>query len=360
MAVPQTILEALDAWAVRQPEKIGLSFLDDFGDVRTNLSYFDIVEQSVQVANHLLDDVGVKRGDRGMLVYPPSLDFIVAFLGCLRAGLIAVPAFPPDPTSANALNKDLGMFKTICNSCEAKVALTSSLYDYATKLASIKSAFASSHAKQSWPELNWIVTDNILQKGVSTRGSTGGSRPKTNTKLSCKGAVGDIAFLQYTSGSTSDPKGVMITQKSLAHNLKLITTGLSAVDDTVVVSWLPQYHDMGLIGSYLGCLYCGGSGYYLSPISWIRNPPVWIRAMSTYKATHMQAPNFAYSLTAKKFLARERTNRKHSDSKGLDLSHVRHMINAAGKSKYKSNSKPNLKGLISLYCWHLISSGVMH
>ena len=98
MSVPLTILEALDSWASKQPEKVGLSFLDDFGDVKTNLTYGEIVDQSEQVANHLLDVAGVKSGDRVMLVYPPSLDFIVAFLGCLRAGVIAVPAFPPDPS----------------------------------------------------------------------------------------------------------------------------------------------------------------------------------------------------------------------------------------------------------------------
>ena len=90
----------------------------------------------------------------------------------------------------------------------------------------------------------------------------------------------DVAFLQYTSGSTSEPKGVIITQNNLSDNLELITTGLSAGTDTVVVSWLPQYHDMGLIGSYLGAIYCGGSGYYLSPISFIRSPSLWVTAMS--------------------------------------------------------------------------------
>jgi acyl-CoA synthetase (AMP-forming)/AMP-acid ligase II len=111
----------------------------------------------------------------------------------------------------------------------------------------------------------------------------------------------------------------MITHANLAHNLTLILDELSAKDDTVVVSWLPQYHDMGLIGSYLGVLYCGGSGYYLSPLTFLQRPQIWIEAISKYKATHLQAPNFAFALTSRKY--------SHDDT--LDLSSVRHVINAA-------------------------------
>ena len=111
----------------------------------------------------------------------------------------------------------------------------------------------------------------------------------------------DIAFLQYTSGSTSEPKGVMINHSNLAHNLSLIITELNADENTVNVSWLPQYHDMGLIGSYLGLAYCGGTGVYLSPISFLKDPTSWLHNISKYKGTHTQAPNFAYALSVRKF-----------------------------------------------------------
>ena len=138
----------------------------------------------------------------------------------------------------------------------------------------------------------------------------------------------DIAFLQYTSGSTSEPKGVMISHDNLAHNLSLIITELKADESTVNVSWLPQYHDMGLIGSYLGLLYCGGVGYYLSPISFLKDPTCWLRTISKYKGTHTQAPNFAYALSVRKF--KEFVKRGGDSSLGdLDLSSVKHMINAA-------------------------------
>ena len=114
---------------------------------------------------------------------------------------------------------------------------------------------------------------------------------------------------------------MIISHGNLTHNLNCIIKGLNADQSTVVVSWLPQYHDMGLIGSYLGILFCGGSGYYLSPIVFVRKPSLWILAISRYRATHMQAPNFAYGLTARKFQV--------DPSEKIDLSSVRHMINAA-------------------------------
>ena len=117
----------------------------------------------------------------------------------------------------------------------------------------------------------------------------------------------DLAFLQYTSGSTSEPKGVMISHLNLADNLTKITNELKAGEDTVVVSWLPQYHDMGLIGSYLGILYCGGSGFYMSPLTFLQRPVMWIEAISRFNGTHLQAPNFAFKLTARKFDASKYT-----------------------------------------------------
>jgi acyl-CoA synthetase (AMP-forming)/AMP-acid ligase II len=163
-----------------------------------------------------------------------------------------------------------------------------------------------------WPEqLTWIITDDQKQPKVAP----------TDDWNECVDS--DLAFLQYTSGSTSEPKGVMITHGNLAHNLTIITNELKAVEDTVVVSWLPQYHDMGLIGSYLGVIYCGGSGYYLSPLSFLQRPCLWIEAVSKYQATHLQAPNFAFKLISRKF------NPNDYQRDTLKLSSVRHIINAA-------------------------------
>ncbi|KAG5176560.1 hypothetical protein JKP88DRAFT_347140 [Tribonema minus] len=128
-----------------------------------------------------------------------------------------------------------------------------------------------------------LLCDQDKLKGRGKKGNAGGADGLTGGVDRAK-----LAFLQYTSGSTSDPKGVKISHGNLAHNLSLIVREL-------------QYHDMGLIGSLLGVLYCGGSGYYMSPISFVRAPPVWVKAISRYRGTHMQAPNFAFGLCARKW-----------------------------------------------------------
>ena len=201
------------------------------------------------------------------------------------------------------------MFASIQKSCSATLALTTSSYNYAKKMADIQSIFSSD--AMSWPQMRWEVVEALLA-----------SAPRAVAALSSIDDAASVAFLQFTSGSTSAPKGVIISHANLAHNLSLIVRELRASTDTVVVSWLPQYHDMGLIGSYLGALYCGGRGYYMSPFGFIKNPAVWVESISRYRGTHMQAPNFAYSLCARKFSTMR-------VPPSLDLSCVRHMINAA-------------------------------
>jgi acyl-CoA synthetase (AMP-forming)/AMP-acid ligase II len=152
----------------------------------------------------------------------------------------------------------------------------------------------SGPAAAQWPELAWWDVEEATAAG---RKRASGSSP---TPLDVS-APADLAFLQYTSGSTSEPKGVRITHANISHNLATIVASLGAGPDTVVASWLPQYHDMDLIGSYLGVVACGGGGVSMSPLTFLKNPLAWVTAMSKYKATHVQAPNFAYALTARRW-----------------------------------------------------------
>ncbi|KAH8098769.1 ligase [Aureococcus anophagefferens] len=224
----------------------------------------------------------VKPGERALLCYPPGLDFLVAFYGCLKAGVVAVPVFPPDPRKLGGPEADA--FASIRTSSGAAVALST---------------------------LSYIKNKGLARSPARLQEPPAGRRE-----------AGDLAFLQYTSGSTSEPKGVMIARANLAHNLRGITDALRSDETTVCVSWLPQYHDMGLIGSYLGTLYCGGKGYHSSPLDFVRDPTRWVRDMTKYGATHVQAPSFAYGLVARKFL--------ESDKKPkVDLSALVHAINAA-------------------------------
>lgn len=160
------------------------------------------------------------------------MDFTVSLLACFKANLIAVPVFPPDPRK---LKKDLHHFLSIQSSSGANFVLTNSQYSFVKKVEDLKNIFSNGR----WPDLKWIIVDEFLKKGKSQ---------KINTKKEFPPEE-QLAFLQYTSGSTSEPKGVMISHMNLAHNLSLIIDELQADLSTINVSWLPQYHDMGLIGN---------------------------------------------------------------------------------------------------------------
>jgi acyl-CoA synthetase (AMP-forming)/AMP-acid ligase II/acyl carrier protein len=304
------MLDRLAQNVSRNPAKRAVAFLAggrNGGSLQKELTYQELETETTKVAKHLIRK-GIEKGECVVLVYPPSLDFMIAFLACLKANVVAVPVFPPNP-----LRRDtLAMFANIVQGCGAKHALTNTEYNHAKKMAGIRDVFTKFQRPTSgWPDdLDWTTTDTLKEP----RNSVNLPQPPSDRS--------QVAFLQYTSGSTSEPKGVMITHGNLAHNLTIITNDFQAKDDTVVVSWLPQYHDMGLIGSYLGVLFCGGTGYYLSPLSFLQRPMVWIEAVSRYRATHLQAPNFAFKLTARKFSI-------DASNTELDLSSVRHVINAA-------------------------------
>lgn len=306
-------LEQFRKHVVNSPDKTCWSFCDDVGVVNDSFTYAELERATTALARHLTSpQCGLKQGDRVLLVFFPGLHFTASLLACFKAGIVAVPVFPPDPTR---LKKDLNHFVSIQESSGSRVVLTHSAYNYAKKLAGVANIFSSSGEK--WPTLQWLQVDDVLTKSKAATTAA--------TATATLPAIGrdDIAFLQYTSGSTSEPKGVMISHGNLAHNLTLIIRELGADVQTVNVSWLPQYHDMGLIGSYLGALYCGGTGYYLSPISFLKNPLVWMSCMSKYKGTHSQAPNFAFALSARKY------REARVPPAGLDLSAVKHVINAA-------------------------------
>eukprot|EP00551_Chaetoceros_affinis_P009322 CAMPEP_0203663112 /NCGR_PEP_ID=MMETSP0090-20130426/827_1 /ASSEMBLY_ACC=CAM_ASM_001088 /TAXON_ID=426623 /ORGANISM="Chaetoceros affinis, Strain CCMP159" /LENGTH=772 /DNA_ID=CAMNT_0050525981 /DNA_START=142 /DNA_END=2460 /DNA_ORIENTATION=- len=310
------LLARLEKNVKKSPTKEALTFLgsgSNGGVVESKFTYKEIWDETDNLAENLLES-GMKQGDMAVLVYPPSLDFVIAFVACLKAGIVAVPVFPPHPTRKDTLL----MFSTITASCDAKYALTNTSYNNAKNASALKDTFLSlGRSTSPWPEnLTWIVTDKLSSSPVTKKKSS----PPLST---INPQPTDLAFLQYTSGSTSEPKGVMISHNNLADNLTKITNELKANDQTIVASWLPQYHDMGLIGSYLGILYCGGSGFYMSPLTFLQRPVMWIEAISRFHATHIQAPNFAFKLTSRKFNAS-----KYSKA-SLDLSSLKHIINAA-------------------------------
>ena len=318
---PKSLLEALSKPG-KHDDRPMLNFLNSKGKVEDSLSRKQLDEKSSVLAAYLVRHQKLAKGDKCLLVFPPGLEFVLAFLACLKVGVIAVPVYPPHPGKS----KDVQMFAKVAHDCQAKHALTVHSYRFDQKMLAIQQSFAvfkNENVKNLWPkDMSWVVVDSVL--------SSSPSNDSTNCSFE-ETLPSDIAFLQYTSGSTSDPKGVMITHDNLAHNLSIIINELQANEETIVVSWLPQYHDMGLIGSLLGIIYSGGTGYYMSPISFLQRPMLWLESVSTYHGTHLQAPNFAFKLTSRKF---DNNKYRNPDGRGsgdvlLDLSSVKHIINAA-------------------------------
>ena len=267
----QTLLDVLETREREMPDEVGFAYLRDNED--TLVTYREIAEKSravaVEVRRH------AKPGDRAVLVYPPGLDFITGFLGCACAGVTAVPACYPKP------RRPMPRLTTIASDAKPAVALSNSQTLETLELDKKIPALAG---------LQWIATDQVDAKQADQW-----DRPNLSGD--------DLAFLQYTSGSTSDPKGVMVTHGNLVHNLEMIRQGFGLPHSRnagSAVFWLPAYHDMGLIGGILVPLYLGGRSSLMSPASFLQRPFRWLKAMSDNKATISGAPNFAYDLCARK------------------------------------------------------------
>jgi len=267
-----SILGKLDSLGDQHPNKVLYSYIDVNGRPIGGYSYESFLHRTKVIAGHLRKEHGFASQDRLLLAYPPGLEMICAFFGCVRAGLIPVPVYPP---SSRGFQSALYKMVHIAKDCQAAGILTSKDY-----LGSLKTNLARSGVSASGVDvdyisgLRWLVTEDFVDT-VSNETFNGASK---------------ILFLQYTSGSTRDPKGVMVTHENILHNCPLVIDHPAPV----VVSWLPQYHDMGLIGCYLYPALTGGTTYGFAPTDFIQRPTLWFDAIKTYEASASAAPNFAY------------------------------------------------------------------
>ncbi|KAJ1399879.1 Trimeric LpxA-like superfamily [Sesbania bispinosa] len=266
----------------------------------------------------------IKPGDRVLLVYVPGLDFIDAFFGCLRAKVIPVPVLPPDPMqrSGQALMK----IENISKSCGIVAILSTVAYHSAVRAGSLKNfiSLTGKKGKSSarWPNLPWFHTDTWVKNSKSM--------VLENLDDQCEPQPGDLCFLQFTSGSTGDAKGVMISHGGLIHNVKLMRSRYKSISRTVLVSWLPQYHDMGLIGGLFTSLVSGGSAVLFSPMTFIKKPLLWLETISKYQATHSAGPNFAFELVIR------RLESDKDKLQNLDLSSLIFLMVAAEPVRQKT------------------------
>jgi amino acid adenylation domain-containing protein/non-ribosomal peptide synthase protein (TIGR01720 family) len=277
--IPSTVVELLRRRAFQQPEQTSYTFLADGEREEANLTYAE-VDRQARAIGALLQRCKA-QGERALLLYPPSLEFITAFFGCLYSGVIAVPVYPPDPAR---LNRSLPRFLAIANDAKPMVALTTS-----SILPMIEYFFQDVPLLR---EMRWLATDKV----------TGDLAEQW---LEPEISSGTLAFLQYTSGSTAVPKGVMISHGNLLHNEQMIQAGYQNTEQSIGLGWLPLYHDMGLIGNVIQPLYMGFQCILMSPLSFLERPFRWLQAISRYRATVSGGPNFAYDLCVRKITAEQ-------------------------------------------------------
>ncbi|UOZ06984.1 fatty acyl-AMP ligase [Amycolatopsis sp. WQ 127309] len=281
-----TVLEALRA---TNPDRPLFTWVEDDGEDGKTLTAGELTEATDEVAQ-ALRSWGAVPGDRAVLVYPPGLDFVTAFTGCLAAGVVPVPVYPPDPVRPD---RAMRTFAKILTDCGARLALTDSGYDRARKVAAVAGFFG--RATADVPQLSWHRTDRRLPR---SEGAEPWHEPVSPA---------ETAFLQYTSGSTGTPKGVVVTHGNIAHELAANVTDLRLHDGTRGVFWIPQYHDMGLINVILSTVSGNSATHLMSPLTFLRDPAVWFAVMSRVGATVTSAPNFAYDLAVRKTTAAQRS-----------------------------------------------------
>jgi acyl-CoA synthetase (AMP-forming)/AMP-acid ligase II/acyl carrier protein len=274
------VIDHLTANAHRFPDKNAYVVIQEGFQDRA-ISYAELISRVRVVAAGLRNRIA--RGERALLIYQEVLEFITAFLACQYAGVVAVPV----PYLKGA--KQLARLNHIARNAEVAAILSVS-----TSLEDIKKG------------LGEVLSDNRVMLLGTEGGEPAEMQPAVD--VSCS----DIAFIQYTSGSTGDPKGVVITHRNLNSNQHLIQQAFGCDEQSVIFSWLPFHHDMGLVGNLLHVLYTGSTCVLMAPLSFLQSPVVWLEGISRFKATHSGGPNFAYELCI---------NRISDEAlKGLDLS----------------------------------------
>ncbi|HSK79411.1 MAG TPA: amino acid adenylation domain-containing protein, partial [Thermoanaerobaculia bacterium] len=253
----RSLVPLLRHCAEESPDR-GYTWLAQGEEAAARLTFADLNRRARAIAAALAG--AVPPGERALLLYSPGLEFVAAFFGCLQAGVIAVPAYPPRSRRADPRLRGIAL------DCRPRAVLTTAaLLGRAEQIPELASAL-------------WLDTETLDDDAHDVERS------------------GEIAFLQYTSGSTGNPKGVVVTHANLLHNEERIRQAFGQTPDSVVVSWLPPYHDMGLIGGLLQPLYVGASCILMPPVAFLQKPLRWLAAISRYRGTTSGGPNFAYDL----------------------------------------------------------------
>ncbi|MDT9187519.1 MAG: fatty acyl-AMP ligase [Limnospira sp. PMC 894.15] len=266
-----TLMEILKGRAIHQPHQVAYKFLVDGETETISLTYQKLDRICRAIAAHLQSLS--QPGERALLLYQPGIDYITAFFGCLYAGIVPIPAYPPRP------NRSLSRIMGILEDADSHLALTTE-----SVLPSLQRQFGEVWELQ---KLNWVATDKVAES-CSDRYEDLSINPES------------LAFLQYTSGSTATPKGAMISHQNLMHNSGWIYEKFGHNQDSIGMIWLPPYHDMGLIGGIIQPLYGGFPVVLMSPLMFLQRPIRWLEAISRHGATTSGGSNFAYDLCVRR------------------------------------------------------------
>lgn len=271
--------------AKQHPEKTAFIFLEDGINETARINYGQLEKRASLLAANLLEKN--RKGERCILLFQPGIDFIVAFMGCLIAGVIAVPSYPPRRNRKNE------RFLAIVNNCEPSAIIAS---------VSIANDLQKNTEDQELIKNIRLINFDKLDFSQEKK--------DTNTAILKE----DIAFLQYTSGSTGMPNGVMVSHGNLIHNSEIIKKAFNHDENLRGVNWLPPFHDMGLIGTLLQPIYVGGQNAIIPPATFLRYPDRWLKAITKYKGNTVGGPNFALDYCCDKI--------SEEDKKEIDLASV--------------------------------------
>jgi 1-acyl-sn-glycerol-3-phosphate acyltransferase len=289
----RTLTEALAAHASRNPQRIAIHLYDELDRIRT-LTYGELSTEATLMAAELLR-CGLQPGESVAIMLPTCREYFVTLYGVLLAGGISVPIYPP--WRLTRLEEYVRHQQRILDNCRAAMLVS---FDAADRVA------------------------RLLQSRVDTLRSVVRAVPRAmaaEPEELPRPSASDVALLQYTSGSTGSPKGVVLTHANILANLRAMGDAIAAGPDDLLVSWLPLYHDMGLIGACFGTMYFGMPLAVMSPLSFLARPLRWLQAIRRHRATISGAPNFAYELCLRRI--------SDEDLQGLDLSSWRVAVNAA-------------------------------
>ncbi len=278
-----TIAELLSEHARERGSKVFCTILPDGGQEGPSITYADLDAAARALAARLL--AACAPGDRALILESDIADFVVAFMACQRAGVVAVPLATPTPIGSASR---VATLRAIARDCAATVVLTGGRGELRAQVTRFAPEIAALH---------WIV--------IGSTGGTIGTAPDP-PREAARVRPDDLAFLQYTSGSTSTPKGVMVTHEALLRNARLQADGMRLDADDVVVSWLPLFHDMGLIGKVLQTFYLGARAVLMPPMTFVQRPSRWLAAITRHGGTVAGAPNFGFDLCVRRVYPQER------------------------------------------------------